>query len=53
MYGVILQRNKKKYARLYDEHCAHDCETKGCAKWEVSQIQERYNFILEMTGEYQ
>ncbi len=52
MYGVILQRKKIEYAVLYDLHCGHDCDVEGCRKWEVDQIQDRYNFILEMTGEY-
>lgn len=52
MYGVILQRKKKEYAMLYDLHCGHDCEVENCRKWEVQQIQDRYNFILEITGEY-
>lgn len=50
MYGVILQRYKKRYAKLYDLHCGHDCV--DCKRWEVQQIQDRYNFILEMTGDY-
>ena len=52
MYGVILQRNKKKYAKLCDFHSGHDCKKEGCREWEVDQIQDRYNFILEMVREY-
>ncbi len=51
-YGMRLAEAKEKYAKLYDLHCGHDCDMCECKKWEVQQIQERYNFILEMTGEY-
>ena len=51
-YGWALARAKLKYAKLYDEHCGHDCDMCECKKWEVTQIQDRYNFILELTEEY-
>lgn len=52
VYGWSLAKAKLRYAKLYDMHCGHDCEVNGCAKWEVKQIQDRYSFILELTGEY-
>lgn len=51
VFGLKVIEKKAYYNELYNFHCSHDCKLLGCNKAEVKQIEYRFEFLKEITGE--